>query len=283
MEDPVAVDPQDGVGVAFADDVAVDGVAVDGVAVDGVAVDGVAVDGVAVDGVTVEAAGAGADVTDAAQGLVAEAVTVQATVDAFHRLYYAQLERTWTQTYWMGTVVLKCPLDLWIYQEILHEVRPDLVVEAGTYKGGSALFLAGICDLVGHGEVVTIDVDSLPDRPFHPRLHYLTGSSVAPEILREVADRARAKSVLVILDSDHSYAHVLEELRCYRQVVTPGSYLIVEDTCINGHPLLPDFGPGPMEAVAEFLREAPEYSVDTSREKLYLTFNPCGFLRRALV
>jgi cephalosporin hydroxylase len=206
---------------------------------------------------------------------------VQTTVDAFHRLYYAQLERTWSQTYWMGTPVLKCPLDLWIYQEILHEVRPDLVVECGTYKGGSALFLAGICDLVGHGEVVTIDVDPLSDRPSHPRLNYLTGSSVSPEILQEVVDRAGAGTVLVILDSDHSCSHVLEELRSYRQVVTPGSYLIVEDTCVNGHPLLPDFGPGPMEAVEEFLRENPEYSTDASREKLYLTFNPRGFLRRA--
>jgi cephalosporin hydroxylase len=207
----------------------------------------------------------------------------QATVNAFHRLYYMQLERTWSQTFWMGTTVLKCPMDLWIYQEILHEVRPDLIVECGTYKGGSALFLAGICDLVGHGEVVTIDVESLSDRPSHPRLHYLTGSSIAPEILRSVVDRAGIGSVLVILDSDHGCSHVLEELRSYRQVVTPGSYLIVEDTCVNGHPLLPDFGPGPMEAVEEFLREAFEYSIDVSREKFYLTFNPRGFLRRAFV
>jgi len=183
----------------------------------------------------------------------------------------------------MGILTLKCPLDLWIYQEIIHEVRPDLIVECGTYRGGSALFLAGICDLVGHGEVVTIDVDPLPDRPSHPRLHYLTGSSVAPEILRAVADRAGTGSVLVILDSDHSCSHVLEELHSYRRVVTPGSYLIVEDTCINGHPLLPDFGPGPMEAVDEFLQRAPEYSPDREREKLYLTFNPRGFLRRAPV
>jgi cephalosporin hydroxylase len=205
----------------------------------------------------------------------------RSTVNAFHRLYYSRLERTWTQTYWMGIATLKCPLDLWIYQEILHEVRPDLVIECGTYRGGSALFLAGICDLLGHGEVVTIDVDPLPDRPSHPRLHYLTGSSVAPEILQEVRERAGVGSVLVILDSDHRCPHVLEELRSYRQLVTPGSYMIVEDTCVNGHPLLPDFGPGPMEAVEEFLREAAEYSPDVSREKLYMTFNPRGFLHRS--
>lgn len=212
-----------------------------------------------------------------------DTTAVKSVVDAFHRLYYARLERTWTHTYWMGIVTLKCPLDLWIYQEIIHEVRPDLVVECGTYRGGSALFLASICDLVGHGKVVTIDVDPLPDRPSHPRLHYLTGSSTSFEILRDVVTRAGGGSVLVILDSDHQHSHVLAELRLYRSVVTPGSYLIVEDTCVNGHPLLPDFGPGPMEAVDEFLREAPEYSSDVTREKLYLTFNPRGFLRRALI
>ena len=205
----------------------------------------------------------------------------QGTVDAFHRLYYAQPERTWMQTYWMGASVLKSPLDLWIYQEIIHEVKPDLIVECGTYKGGSALFLASICDLIGRGKVVTVDVEVHADRPNHPRLHYLLGSSTAPEILTQVRDYALdAATTLVILDSDHSRAHVLDELHTYREVVTPGSYLIVEDTCINGHPLLPDFGPGPMEAVEEFLLEACEYSSDRSREKLYMTFNPRGFLRR---
>lgn len=234
---------------------------------------------VVAEGVTAEAVAAldGTQVTEAVTPTRAD--VVQATVDAFHRLYYARLERTWTQTYWMGIKVLKCPLDLWIYQEILYEIRPDLIVECGTYKGGSALFLAGICDLLRRGEILTIDVD-LQDRPSHPRLHYLTGSSTASEVLRAVTERAGTGSVLVILDSDHRRRHVLEELRSYRQVVTPGSYLIVEDTCINGHPLLPDFGPGPMEAVEEFLREAPEYCTDSSREKLYLTFNPRGFLRR---
>jgi cephalosporin hydroxylase len=205
----------------------------------------------------------------------------QATVDAFHRLYYETSGRTWMKTYWMGLPVMKCPLDLWIYQEILHELRPDLIVECGTLQGGSALFMAGICDLLGCGQVVTIDVAPRANRPNHARISYLTGSSTAPEIVRQVEDRAAgAKSVLVILDSDHHYDHVLDELRSYRQLVTPGSYLIVEDTNINGHPVLFEFGPGPMEAVEEFLREAPEYSVDVSREKFYMTYNPRGFLRR---
>jgi cephalosporin hydroxylase len=207
---------------------------------------------------------------------------VQTTVDAFHRLYYETSERTWTKTYWMGTPVQKCPLDLWIYQEILYELRPDLIVECGTAQGGSALFMADICDLLDHGQVITIDITARPDRPSHSRISYLTGSSTAAEILREVRDRAAAmKSILVVLDSDHRRDHVLDELRGYRHIVTPGSYLIVEDTNINGHPVSLDFGPGPMEAVEAFLREAPEYSVDNDREKFYMTYNPRGFLRRA--
>lgn len=219
--------------------------------------------------------------TDKKTKLPAVDLAVQTAVDTFHRIYYDTPDRTWKKTYWMGIPVLKCPLDFWIYQEILYELKPDLIVECGTYQGGSAMFLANMCDLRGHGQVVTVDTAPQPNLPNHPRISYLTGSSTAPEILRQVKHRAaQAKSVLVVLDSDHSKHHVLDELRCYRSVVTPGSYLIVEDTNINGHPVLPEFGPGPMEAVEDFLREAPEYSVDVSREKFYMTCNPRGFLRR---
>src|SRR3954469_4333597 len=83
---------------------------------------------------------------------------VSSLTDNFHRLYYESRERTWGNTFWLGHRVLKCPLDLWIYQEILYEVRPALIIETGTYLGGSALFLASICDLLG-GEVVTVDAD----------------------------------------------------------------------------------------------------------------------------
>jgi len=85
---------------------------------------------------------------------------------------------------------------------------------------------------------------------------------------------------MVILDSDHSKGHVLSELKIYSKFVTKGSYIIVEDTNINNHPVFPDFGPGPMEAVEEFLKENKDFSVDRSREKFYLTFNPKGFLQK---
>jgi len=203
-----------------------------------------------------------------------------AIVRSFHRLYYHSASRTWSNTYWLGTQTQKCPLDLWVYQEILHELRPEAIVETGTASGGSASYLAAICDLLGTGRIVTVDVVER-ERPAHERVTYLTGSSTDPQIAAQVLEFVGDDSpVLVILDSDHSRDHVLEELRLYAPLVTPGSYVIVEDTNVNGHPVSPDFGPGPMEAVDEFLRESAEFAVDAEREKLLLTFNPRGYLRR---
>jgi cephalosporin hydroxylase len=87
-------------------------------------------------------------------------------------------------------------------------------------------------------------------------------------------------AALVILDSDHSRDHVLTELRTYSPLVTPGQYLIVEDTNVNGHPVLSEHGPGPAEALVEFLDETDGFEVDRAREKFGMTFNPGGYLRR---
>jgi cephalosporin hydroxylase len=204
-------------------------------------------------------------------------------VEGFHREYYERGEQggTWKQTRWMGVETWKCPLDLWVYQELLHELRPDLVIETGTAYGGSALYLAQLCDLLGQGEVVTIDTQRFEGRPQHPRVTYLFGSSTDDETLSTVAIRAeRASTVLVLLDSDHRQQHVAAELRAYAPLVTPGSYLVVEDTNVNGHPVFPAFGPGPMEAVEEFLAANPAFEADRAREKFLLTFNPKGFLQR---
>jgi cephalosporin hydroxylase len=202
-------------------------------------------------------------------------------VDQFHTLYYSSREQTWGNTFWLGHRVLKCPLDLWTYQEILHEVQPELIIETGTYQGGSALFLASICDLLSLGEILTIDVDRRDDRPRHPRITYLTGSSTSNAILRQVRLRAKGTSrVLVILDSGHTKAHVLSELLAYAPLVTPGSYLVVEDTNLNGHPVESDHGPGPAEAVVEFLERNDAFVRDERREKFLLTFNPGGYLEK---
>lgn len=199
--------------------------------------------------------------------------------EAFHRLYYDTA--VWKDTYWLGVRTQKCPLDLWIYQEILHETRPDLILETGTAHGGSALYLASVCDLLGRGEVVTVDIYPIEGRPEHDRITYITGSSTADEVVAEVERLVTGhERVLVILDSDHSRDHVLDELRIYSRFVTPDSYLVVEDTNVNGHPVMPEHGPGPMEALEEYLAETDEFEVDIAREKFFMTFNPRGFLRK---
>jgi cephalosporin hydroxylase len=209
--------------------------------------------------------------------------TDQEIVDRFHLHYYDSgpvFGGTWTNTKWLGVPILKCPLDLWIYQEMIYELKPDWIIECGTAAGGSALYLASLFDLVGKGKIVSIDIEARA-RPTHPRITYLTGSSTAPDIIDKVKALVRdSKQTIVLLDSDHSKKHVLDELRTYYALVTPGSYMVVEDTNVNGHPVQPDFGPGPMEALEEFLRENKNFVIDKTKEKLLLTFNPKGYLKR---
>jgi len=208
----------------------------------------------------------------------------QDIITGFHKLYYdrGQEGGTWLNTRWMGVPILKCPLDLWIYQEIIFEIKPEIIIECGTFNGGSALFLAHLCDIIGYGEIVSIDIDERSGRPQHSRISYWAGSSISEQIIERVRQKVSGRSpVLVILDSDHSANHVIQELRLYSPLVTPGSYVIVEDTNINGHPVFPDFGSGPMEAVQAFLSENSSFSVATDCEKLYLTFNPSGYLKRS--
>jgi len=207
-------------------------------------------------------------------------INEQEIIDNFHKLYYHK-GSTWQKTYWMGIPVQKTPLDLHIYQEILYEIRPDLIIETGTFKGGSAYYLAHICDILGDGRITTVDISLNANRPFHPRINYLTGSSVDPKIIEKLeAKITKNMKVLVILDSDHSQAHVRRELDLYSKFVTKDSYLIVEDSNINNHPVYPSFGPGPMEAIDDFLLTNKDFVVDYSREKFLLTFNPKGYLKR---
>lgn len=203
----------------------------------------------------------------------------------FHQLYYRRWqspERT-IELDWLGTSLRKCPLDLWTYQELIYRRRPDLIVETGTFEGGSALYLASLCELIGNGRVMTIDVAPPPAsrRPIHPRLEYLTGSSVDGGIIASVAEHAAsAREVMVILDSDHTTPHVYRELVAYAPLIRPGGYLIVEDTNVNGNPVLAEHGPGPREAVALFLARHPEFAPDRHCERFLMTLNPGGFLRR---
>jgi cephalosporin hydroxylase len=199
----------------------------------------------------------------------------------FARLYYARVADTVFGSSWLGYQTLKYPTDMWAYQEIIAETMPDLIVETGTWQGGSALFFAGVCDGLGHGRIVSVDIEPQEPLPRHERVEFVRGSSTDPEIVAGIAERAAgAESVLVILDSAHERDHVLAELEAYAPLVTPGGYLIVEDTNVNGHPVLPEHGPGPGEAVAAFLASDDRFEADASRERLLITACPGGFLRR---
>jgi len=195
-----------------------------------------------------------------------------------HDVFYES--DAWTKATWLGAQALKNPLDLWIYQEILHETRPELVVETGTYRGGSALYLASMCDLLGVGEIVSVDIEPLrEDYPEHPRITYLGGrSSTDPEVVAEIRARAEGRPTLVVLDSDHSQAHVEAELSAYAPIVPVGCYVIVEDSNIGR--IRKDLMPGPLQAVEVFLARTDEFVVDRDREKFLITFNPSGYLRR---
>lgn len=204
------------------------------------------------------------------------------TIKAFHKLAYRQ--RIYNSTTWMGHQVMQYPSDLLVKQEIIHAVKPDVIVECGTYRGGSALFYAHLLDLIGKGRVVSIDLTPQPNLPLHPRIEYLTGSTIDPAVVASVKAKAQGV-VMVCLDSLHTRDHVYAELLAYHSLVTSGSYLIVEDGEMNGHPVYTDFapeiGPGPWEAIHDFLPDHPEFTIDRNCERYLVTGHADGWLKRA--
>lgn len=193
-------------------------------------------------------------------------------VEAFTSLYTHTLD-TWANTFWLGHRVVKNPFDLWVYQEILWETRPTVIVEMGSSIGGSALFFASMFDLIGEGRIVSVDKDSyVGEQPRHRRITFLVGDSVAPETVSHVMAGLEGERVMVALDSDHSYDHVSAELACYGHLVTPGCYLVVEDTWA---------APGAAQACSEYVSARDgDFEIDQTREKHLMTFNPGGWLRR---
>lgn len=208
----------------------------------------------------------------------------QGIIDQFHRLYFHTRHIEGVKDTWLGVPVMKYPGDLMVYQELIYELRPDYVIETGANAGGSALFYASICDLIGHGEVISIDLKP-PERVKHPRIHFLTGDSTEEKTVGAVAEFVGSRpNALVTLDSNHTRNHVLREMELYCRFVPVGGYLVVEDTKLNGHPVetsyTPDRGPGPMEALEAFLEMRDDFVPDRQREKFLLTSQPRGFLRR---
>lgn len=205
----------------------------------------------------------------------------------YQKWYYNTL--VWQSTTWMGALTYKSPSDMWNYQEILFELKPSLVIEFGSAHGGSALFFASVLRQIGEPfKLLSVDID-------HGRLHpaarqdsdilFIESSSTVPAVaerIQHLKSEAPGK-IFVILDSDHTMDHVLAEMKLLRPLLSTGDYLVVEDSMLNGHPILPAFGPGPYEAVEAYEREFPDdYTHDTEREnKFGWTFAPYGFLVRS--
>ncbi|MGV8163187.1 MAG: CmcI family methyltransferase [Candidatus Nanoarchaeia archaeon] len=202
----------------------------------------------------------------------------QRLVKKFNKFYYHS--GALTKMSWLGVPLLKFPTDLWLYQEIIFDYKPDIIIECGTKYGGSALFMASLCDMMNHGKIITIDIEK-EKVPKHPRIKYLLGSSTSNKIVKEVEKELKPDNkILVILDSAHEKDHVLNELNIYYKYIKKGGYIIVEDTIVNGHPAMKFHGPGPMEASKEFLKKHKNFRPDLTIEKFYLTQNPKGYLKK---
>ncbi len=197
----------------------------------------------------------------------------------------------WDSMWFDGIKIIKNPCDLWMMQQIMHEIKPDFVVETGTMRGGSALYWAHTLSGLGleNSKVLTVDVtdeaQEAAERPLWKKhVQFFHGSSTDPAIVGRIDQIVKGKTVLVVLDSDHRMKHVREELRLYSPLVSAGSYIVVEDTHYDSVPTHPERGPGPMAAVNAFLRDGGGelFEQDVTREAMVMTFNPGGWLRRKI-
>jgi len=201
---------------------------------------------------------------------------------------------------WLGRPIIQNPIDIMAMQEIIWEVKPDLIIETGIAHGGSLIFSASMLELVAsctgsQGEVVGIDIDIRPHNrkaiechPMSKRITMIQGSSIAPEIIAQVKTKARGKNrVLICMDSNHTHNHVLAELEAYAPLTSVGSYCVVFDTFVEdvpadvfkNRPWHP--GNSPKTAVWEYLKTHPEFEIDKSiPHKLLITVAPDGYLKR---
>lgn len=217
---------------------------------------------------------------------------MRAAVDAYHKFYEKQ--RLWQNTKWLGVPCWKLPFDAFIIQDIIYEIKPDYVIETGTAYGGSALFYATILEAISDivGTVLTVDIELKHDtykpnvkKSVRDRIKYIGGGSTNEQVVKEISrivnltDTWMTKNI-VILDSWHSYDHVRKELDLYAPFVSVGSYMIVEDTHVSGHPVEWEWGKGPFEAVEDFLKTNDNFEVDYDREVYFMSFNVGGYLRR---
>lgn len=200
---------------------------------------------------------------------------------AFAILSQHWLKVAWSQKHfytftWLGRPIIQLPEDLIRVQEVVYQLRPDVIVETGIAHGGSLVFYASLCSLMGHGKVVGVDVEIRPhnrkafdEHPLRPFISLVEGSSTDPAIVSQVQAMIGPEDrVLVVLDSNHTYAHVAAELRAYAPLVTPGSYLIVQDGLMRDLADVPRGKPSwstdnPARAAEEFVAEHPEFVLQT--------------------
>lgn len=194
----------------------------------------------------------------------------------------------WQNMWFLGIPIQKNPCDLWMMQQVIYETRPDVIVETGTFRGGSALYFAHVLEGMGlhDSKVITIDVEvacteaaTLP--LWQKYVQFIHGSSVEPNVVQAIREACQGKRVMVVLDSVHEKDHVLRELELYAPLVSPGCYIIVEDTNSDGVPVFPG-SVGPTAALMEFFKTplGQQFEQDASREAMVLTFNPGGWLKR---
>ena len=197
---------------------------------------------------------------------------------------------------WLGRPLIQLPSDAMAMQEIIWAVKPDLIIETGVAHGGSVVLSASMLELLGHGEVLGIDIDIRPHNrqaieahPLARRISLIEGSSTDPAVVAQVRERAAGKArVLVCLDSNHTHAHVLAELEAYAGLVSLASYCIVFDTFVEDMPADHVWtdrpwgkGNNPKTAVREWLQYHPEFEIDHSiDDRLLVTSAPDGFLKR---
>lgn len=196
---------------------------------------------------------------------------------------------------WLGRPIIQFPQDVMALQEVIWAVKPRSIVETGIARGGSLIFSASMLELIGGpGTVIGIDVDirahnraAVEAHPMSKRIRMIEGSSIAPEVVSKVRQMIEGHGpTLVILDSNHTHEHVLEELRLYSPFVAAGSYLIVLDTIIEDMPrafsMNRPWSPGnnPKTAVNEFLTTTDRFQIDRDIEnKLLITVGPGGYLK----
>lgn len=190
-------------------------------------------------------------------------------------------ERIVTKTSYFGVPTQKNPLDFWVYQEMLNELKPTVLVEIGNKFGGSALAFAHLFDLMGQGRIIAVDIDQsqiYPATRAHPRITFLEGDAtvLASQVKEMISPE---DEVLVVEDSSHTYENTLSVLEHYASLVKPGGYFVVEDSiCYHGLDIGPQ--PGAYEAIEQFLETNLDFECDRSRESFLITWNPKGFLRR---